>query len=121
MKKLLIVDDDELVRQLVTSTLDSDRVQILEAADGDAALKIARREKPGLIFLDVRLPDVDGFEICRILKTDPTTKDTTIVMLTAMSRPVDREEGIRSGANDYFVKPFSPLALLQKVDEILGT
>lgn len=121
MKKLLIIDDDDVVRQLVALTIGSDEYEVLEAAEGNEGLEIARREKPGLVFLDVRLPDADGFEICRTLKLDPATRDITVVMLTSMTQPADRARGLGAGADDYFVKPFSPLALLQKVDAVLGS
>ncbi len=123
MKTILIVDDQMEVRTLVDVTLRIGDYRILQAASGDEALEIARREKPDLILLDVMMPNssLDGFEVCRRLKQDPATRETTVVMLTALGQEVDKEKGFAVGADDYFVKPFSPLALMRKVEEVLGT
>ena len=79
----------------------------------------ARQELPDLILLDVTMPKVDGFEVCRRLKADPKTKDIRIIMLTARAQDADREQGETLGADGYFTKPFSPLALLGKIGEVL--
>ncbi|RMF29354.1 MAG: response regulator [Chloroflexi bacterium] len=123
MKTILIVDDQMEVRTLVDVTLRIGDYRILQAASGDEALEIARREKPDLVLLDVMMPNssLDGFEVCRRLKQDPATRETTVVMLTALGQEVDKEKGFAVGADDYFVKPFSPLALMRKVEEVLGT
>ena len=123
MKTILIVDDQMEVRTLVDVTLRIGDYRILQAASGDEALEIARREKPDLVLLDVMMPNssIDGFEVCRRLKQDPATRETTVVMLTALGQEVDKEKGFAVGADDYFVKPFSPLALMRKVEEVLGT
>ncbi len=121
MKKILLADDEPAVRRLVTATLaDESRYQILEASDGVEALNIARVERPALLLLDVNMPELDGFEVCRALKADPATRDIVVVMLTALAQPTDRERGIAAGADGFFTKPFSPLALLEKVEEVLG-
>ncbi len=121
MKKILLADDEPAVRRLVTATLaDESRYQILEAGDGVEALNIARAERPALLLLDVNMPELDGFEVCRALKADPATRDIVVVMLTALAQPTDRERGIAAGADGFFTKPFSPLALLEKVEEVLG-
>lgn len=121
MKKILLADDEPAVRRLVTATLaDESRYQILEAGDGVEALNIARAERPALLLLDVNMPELDGFEVCRALKADPATRDIVVVMLTALAQPTDRERGLAAGADGFFTKPFSPLALLEKVEEVLG-
>jgi CheY-like chemotaxis protein len=122
MKKILIVDDEQLVRELVEVTLGFGDYSILHAADADEALAIAGAEFPDLILLDVTMPDgsVDGFEVCRQLKSDPSTQGINIVMLTARSEPTDMEKGRQAGADGYFTKPFSPLQLLNKVEDLLG-
>lgn len=121
-KKILIVDDHEKIRQLVRVTIRIDDYQILEAASGDEALKVAREHQPDLIFLDVMMPDgsIDGFEVCRILKSDIRTKNTHILILTALDRKEDYEQSQLVGADGYFTKPFSPLQLINKVEEVLG-
>lgn len=122
MKKILIVDDQPEIRELVAVTLRIGDYMIWQAASGDAALVLARAEHPDLILLDVMMPNssMDGFEVCRQLKSDPMTRDISIVMLTARGQETDIELGKLVGADDYFTKPFSPLQLMQKVEELLG-
>lgn len=123
-QKILIVDDEEPLRLLVRATLEDEsgegRYEIIEAADGNEALEVARREQPELILLDIQMPGLSGLEVCKMLKDDPATSDLTIVMLTAKGQQSDRERGFAAGADDYFAKPFSPLELLQLVDRVMG-
>jgi CheY-like chemotaxis protein len=120
MRKLLIVDDEEGVRSLVRMTLESDKYEILEARRGEDALKLVREHLPDLVLLDVMLPDTSGVEVCRALKSDPGTAPVTIVMLTAKAQNADLEDAESAGADGYFIKPFSPVALLRRVDTIFG-
>ena len=120
MTKLLIADDEAGIRSLVRITLKSDAYEILEAADGKQALALAREHNPTLALLDVMMPNLTGFEVCRALKGDPATARTAVVMLTARASDADIEEGQAAGADEYLTKPFSPQALLRKVDEMLG-
>ena len=121
-KKILIVDDQPEIRELVDVTLRIGDYVILQAASGDQALVLARAEHPDLMLLDVMMPNssMDGFEVCRQLKSDPATRDISIVMLTARGQETDVELGKLVGADDYFTKPFSPLQLMHKVEELLG-
>jgi DNA-binding response OmpR family regulator len=116
----LIVDDEDGVRSLVRMTLDSDSYQILEAQEGRQALELARAHHPDLVLLDVMLPDLSGIEICRQIKSDPAMASTTVLMLTAKAQQSDLGEAEAAGADGYFVKPFSPIALMQKVEAVLG-
>ena len=121
MKKILIVDDEEKVRKLVEVTLSVGELEILHASSGDEALNVVRETKPDLILLDVMMPGkLDGLDVCRILKKDPETKDIYIIILTAKGQQVDKENGFAAGADDYFVKPFSPMELMDKIDGILA-
>jgi two-component system, OmpR family, phosphate regulon response regulator PhoB len=121
MKKILIVDDQVEVRELVEVTLRTEDFQIFQAKSGEEAIEIAKSEKPKLIIMDIMMPGgMDGLEATRIIKNDPETKDCTVVMLTAKGQQADREVGLKAGASDYFAKPFSPLDLMKKVDEVLG-
>jgi two-component system, OmpR family, phosphate regulon response regulator PhoB len=120
VRKLLIVDDEEGVRALVRMTLDSDSYQIIEASAGRQALELAREHHPDLILLDVMLPDVSGIEVCRALKADPRMASTSVVMLTAKAQNADLGEAEDAGADGYFTKPFSPIALMKKVETVLG-
>ena len=120
-KKVLLADDEEDILMLVSATLGGDeRYELLLARDGEEALTRARDESPDLIFLDVMMPKMDGFEVCRTLKADAATKEIKIVMLTAMAQEADRTKADDAGADFYFSKPFSPTSLLDKVEELLG-
>lgn len=116
-KKLLIADDEEGIRSLVRMTLANDDYEILEAENGQTALALAREHLPQMILLDVMMPGTTGLEVCKALKSDPATKDIVIVMLSAMAQEADHTNGLDSGADGYFTKPFSPLSLMKKVDE----
>lgn len=121
VKKVLIADDEEILRELVAATLEGDsRYSLFRAVDGEEALAVARQEKPDLMFLDVMMPKVRGIDVCRQLKTDPRTSQIRIVMLTAMAQQADRKIAEEAGADGYFTKPFSPLEILSKVEEVLG-
>lgn len=120
MRTLLIVDDEDGIRSLVRMTLDSDTYQIIEACEGRQALELAREHHPDLVLLDVMLPDLSGIEICRELKADPRMSSTSVVMLTAKAQYNDLGDAEEAGADGYFTKPFSPIALIQKVETILG-
>jgi len=120
MKKVLIVDDHAEVRRLVEMTLRVGDYKILQAQNGQEAIEIARNKKPDLIIMDIMMPgNMDGLEATRILKDDPETKDSIIIMLTAKGQEFDKEKGLEAGADDYFTKPFSPLELIKKVEEVL--
>ena len=118
MRKLLIADDESGIRSLVRMTLERDSYQILEASDGEEAIAMAREYHPEVVLLDVMMPGLSGFDVCRALKGDPTTAEATVVLLTAKAQESDRAEGIAAGADHYFTKPFSPIALLRKIDEV---
>lgn len=119
--KIMVADDEEAVLALVSATLDDEeRYQLVVVNNGDEALDKARSEQPALLFLDVMMPHKDGIEVCRLLKDDPETAGIKIVMLSAMSQSTDRARAEEAGADGYFTKPFSPAALVAKVNEILG-
>jgi len=118
VRTLLIADDEPGIRALVRMTLQNETYEILEAADGEAALEIARSRHPELILLDVSMPKLTGIDVCRAIKGDPDTSDIVIMMLTARAQQADREQGQLAGVDDYFTKPFSPVALMNLVDGI---
>lgn len=122
MKKILIVDDQIEVRELVQVTLEIGDYQILTAENGQQALEIAHIEHPDIILMDIMMPgsEVDGLEACRRLKANSTTADIPIVMLSAKGQEGDIENGKIAGADDYFTKPFSPIALIEKVESVIG-
>lgn len=120
MKKILIVDDQPEVRELVAVTLSVWEYQILEAESGEMAIEVAKEHNPDIILMDVMMPGViDGFEATRILKSDAKTKNSIIIMLTAKGQESDREKGYEVGADGYFIKPFSPLHLMREIEGII--
>ncbi len=121
MKKILIVDDHKEIRRLVEITLRGEDYHILQAENGEEAIEIEKAEKPDLIIMDVMMPGkIDGIEATRILKKNPESKGCSIIILTSQGQKEDIEKGFSAGADDYFVKPFSPLELIKKVEEIIG-
>jgi len=120
MKKILIADDKPEVVELVRATLEEEDYQIIDTSDGKEALEKIRLEKPALVLLDVVMPKMDGFEVLSQLKKDIKLKEMPIIMLTARGQKLDKDKGVRLGAEDYIVKPFSPSHLLHKIKEVLG-
>jgi DNA-binding response OmpR family regulator len=121
MKKILIVDDKPEIRELVSVTLEIGPYQILTAENGDQALQMAQTQKPDVMLLDIQMPGgtLDGLDVCRILKSTEDTKDIYIIMLTAKGQSADKQAGQEVGADDYLVKPFSPLQLMNSVEAVL--
>ena len=119
-RTVLLADDDPGLRRLVGATLGSEHFNLLSAGDGEETLSVARQRMPALILLDINMPRRNGLEVCRMLKADPMTSHIKIVMLTASGSDVDRTRAFEASADDYFVKPFSPIALLDKVYALLG-
>ena len=120
MKKIMIVDDQPEVRELVEVTLLSESYEILQTDTGGKAIEMAIREKPSIILMDIMMPgEIDGLEAARIIKSNSDTKDSYIIMLTAKGQKIDIEKCLQVGADDYFIKPFSPLMLINKVEEVL--
>ena len=123
MPTVLIVDDEQHIRLLIEQTLEEledDGVELQTAADGEAALDVVRNHHPELVFLDVMMPKVNGFEVCRAIKSDLGLAGTTVVMLTAKGQAYDREQGLAAGADRYLTKPFDPDELLDIARETLG-
>ena len=118
-KKVLVVDDEKFVRELIKIKLGRSGLVVFEAANGLEAIEIAQTQKPDMILLDVMMPKMNGFEACEKLKTNPTTARIPIVMLTARGEPANHEKGISLGATDYMSKPFSPQKLAELVIEII--
>jgi len=118
-RKILIVDDDREMVELLEFNLRQAEDEVDCAADGAEALKKARERIPNLIILDIMLPELSGFEVCRILRNDPSTESIPIVMVSAKGGEIDRVLGLELGANDYLTKPFSPRELMLRVKRII--
>lgn len=119
MKTILIADDEAHLRLLVRKTLEVDDFNLLEAQDGKAALELALTEHPDLVILDWMMPGMTGVEVLEALREDPETTATPVIMLTARSQKVDRNQVLRLGVRGYLVKPFSPLELIQLVEKVM--
>jgi DNA-binding response OmpR family regulator len=123
MAKVLIVDDEAHLRLLISQSLEEledSGVELLTAENGVAALELIKAEHPQLVFLDVMMPRMDGFDVCRVVKRDLGLTDVYIVMLTAKGQEFDRQKGDEVGANLYMTKPFDPDDLLEKAKAVLG-
>ena len=120
MKKILIVDDQIEVRELVEATLRYGNFKILQASNGLDAIAIVKKEKPELVLMDIMMPgEINGLEAVRRIKSDLQTKTCKIIMLSSKGQDIDKEKGVELDIEDYFVKPFSPLDLINKIEEVL--
>jgi two-component system, OmpR family, alkaline phosphatase synthesis response regulator PhoP len=118
-KKVLICDDKPYVLESVGYVVREEGYEFLTADNGEDALRLARTEMPDLIFLDVMMPAKSGFQVCRELKSDPSTRGIYTILLTAMGQERDEQEGFQCGAEEYMTKPFSPRALRRKLHQLL--
>jgi len=121
--KILIVDDEAHLRMLIQQTLEEledEGVELLTASDGEAALEVVRTEAPQLVFLDVMMPKLSGFDVCSRVKHTLGLKEVYIVLLTAKGQEFDKQKGIEAGADLYMTKPFDPDALLARARTVLG-
>jgi len=113
---ILVVDDSPVNLQVLVRTLHGSGHRILAAKDGRAAIEIARRARPDLMLLDVMMPEIDGFEVCRSLKADPDTEETVVIFLSALGEVSDKVSGLQLGAVDYITKPIQPEEVLARVE-----
>ncbi|RQW05959.1 MAG: DNA-binding response regulator [Calditrichaeota bacterium] len=119
MQKILIVEDDDDIRELVAFNLEMSGFSVIKSEKGEGVVELATVEKPDLILLDVMLPGIDGFEVCRRIKMHQELKGTPVLMLTARTEDDDIINGLETGADDYITKPFRPKILLAKVKTAL--
>jgi two-component system, OmpR family, phosphate regulon response regulator PhoB len=119
--RLLIADDDPHVRLLITATLAHRPLEILQAETGTQALELVQQHHPRVALLDVRMPELDGFTLCTLIKADPETAATRVVIITSATTIADQEHGRIAGADGYLTKPFSPVKLLELLDRLLAT
>jgi len=113
--KILIVEDEPEIMELIELTLSSDEYELVQAIDGEQGLELGTTANPDLILLDIMLPKLDGYEICRRLKGNKKTSNIPVVMLTAFGQKREIEEGYKVKADDYIVKPFEPTKLRQRI------
>lgn len=115
-RKVLVVDDEPAIRELVQFNLERAGLSVIQAADGEEALALFHAEEPDLILLDLMLPKLDGFTVCRRIREESLAP---IIMLTARTAEQDRVDGLEMGADDYLIKPFSPRELVARVKAVL--
>jgi two-component system, OmpR family, alkaline phosphatase synthesis response regulator PhoP len=117
--KILVVDDEAPIRELIRYNLDKEGYTVVTAESGIEALRLVRSGHPGLVILDLMLPDMSGLDVCRVLKNDTKTADISIVMVTAKTEDTDIVAGLELGADDYVTKPFSPKVLVARIRSVL--
>ena len=118
-KNILVVEDDLDIRELISFNLQNQGHQVFEAKDGEAGIDKAREKLPDLILLDLMLPGIQGLDVCRVIKSDQETKETPIIMVTALGQEEDIVKGLETGADDYITKPFSIKVLIARVNAVL--
>lgn len=122
MKKILIVDDEPFIRTLLEQTLEEfeDRgVELYVAGDGEQGWALVQEQQPDMVFLDVMMPKMSGYEVCQRIRQNPALSGTYVILLTAKGQEVDRERGTEVGANEYVTKPFDPDYVIERAQEIL--
>jgi two-component system alkaline phosphatase synthesis response regulator PhoP len=117
-KKILIADDNENIRTALTYLLEDEGYKLLLARDGADTIRKVREHRPDILLLDIMMPEINGYDVCRSIKSDPDLKHTYVIMLTAKGQVNEQEQGKAAGANEYLVKPFSPMEILAKVKNI---
>ncbi len=119
-KKILIADDNENIREALVYLLEDEGYKLWSARDGAETLSKMREVRPDILFLDIMMPEINGYDVCRSIKADPELKKTYVIMLTAKGQVSEQERGKEVGADEYIVKPFSPMEILSKIKKILG-
>ncbi|MCK4794739.1 MAG: response regulator [Desulfobacteraceae bacterium] len=119
-KTVLICDDEPYILESIRYLVKKEGYEVLTAEDGLTGLDLAISEMPDLLLLDVMMPNMSGYEVCRELKSDEKTRDIHIIMLTARGQERDREGGMEAGAYEYMIKPFSTRKLRNKIKELQG-
>jgi len=120
-KKILIADDNQNIREALSYLLEDEGYKLWLARDGAETLAMVKEVRPDILFLDVMMPEMNGYEVCRTIKNDPDLGKTYVIMLTAKGQVAEQERGRDVNADEYIVKPFSPMEILAKVKKILGT
>ncbi|MCQ9208784.1 MAG: response regulator, partial [Omnitrophica bacterium] len=118
-KKILVAEDDLVTQRMLSIRLEINGYNVVTAQDGEEALKKAKEEKPDLLLLDLMMPKMTGYEVCRMLKFDDKYKNIPIIVLSALERQDEREKAVKAGADAVFVKPFDLELLLVKIKEFI--
>ncbi|OGO45454.1 MAG: hypothetical protein A2Z05_04925 [Chloroflexi bacterium RBG_16_60_22] len=119
-KKILVIEDDPATSRLVDYSLRHEGYDVLTASNGLEGIRKIHRDSPDLVILDVMLPGMDGFEICHLLRSDPATAHLPILMFSAKAQEIDRDTGLKVGADDYLPKPAAPADIVDRVGKLLA-
>ena len=119
--KILVVDDEVYIVHILDFSLGMEGYEVVTALDGEEALAKSLEHKPDLIVLDIMMPKMDGYEVCKRLKADDATRSIPVILLSAKGRNVDQKMGFEAGAEDYITKPFSPRKLVERINALLNT
>ena len=118
--KVLVVDDEIYIVHILDFSLGMEGYEVVTALDGEQALERIESDKPDMIVLDIMMPKLDGYEVCRTIKSNPATRHIPVILLSAKGRNVDQKMGFDVGADDYITKPFSPRKLVERINQLLG-
>ncbi len=118
MTKILIAEDERDIRELITFALRYNGYEVVSAKDGEEALELALKEYPDLVLLDIRMPRMNGYEVCRLIKENEATNHIPVVFISAKGQEKEVQEGLEAGATDYILKPFSPDHLVERVAKL---
>ncbi|MGY2837717.1 response regulator transcription factor [Thermostichus sp. MS-CIW-41] len=119
MSRVLVVEDSQSQREMISKLLQENGFEVMTVEDGVEAVEAVKQSKPDLIVLDIVMPRMNGYEVCRLLKADPLTQKTPIVMCSSKGEEFDRYWGIRQGADAYIAKPFQPQELVGTIKQLL--
>jgi len=118
-RKIAIIDDEYFILRLLSYILEEEGYACSVASDGEEGLGLIKREKPDLVFLDINMPKMDGYQVCREIRLDPDIENIYVITLTAMGQDVDQKASLEAGANEYMLKPFNPKIIRKRVAEVL--
>ncbi len=118
--RILVVDDEIYIVHILDFSLGMEGYEVITALDGEQALEKLKSEKPDLIVLDIMMPKLDGYEVCKSIKANQETAHIPVILLSAKGRNVDQKLGFDVGADDYITKPFSPRKLVERINQLLG-
>lgn len=119
-RRVMVVDDEPFILRSLVYVLKKEGYDVASAEDGNDALLQVRESRPEILFLDVMMPKMDGFELCRIIKSDPELREIYVILLTAKGQAKDRESAAQAGADEYITKPFRPSLVIEKVRALLA-
>jgi len=116
--RILVVEDQDSIRKMIEALIGARGYQVTAVSTGTKAIDVASTDPPDMVLLDLMIPGHDGFEVCRRLRSDPTTRDVPVLIISALDDPESRTRAAQAGATAYYTKPFSPMALLKEIDRL---